>query len=104
MSERDVVAEPLEQGGGRANRGDAVGVEFAADRVSIEHPDAQPARVDAQLVDVWTARCRRDDAVADTRAVDRIEHPRGVAHRSADAQLRRQPGLVALGAHRHTTL
>ena len=104
MAEGDVVSEPLEQGGGGADRSDAIGMKVAADRVPVEQPDSQAAGIDSQLVDVRATRRGRDDAVADARSVDGVEHPCGVTHRSAHTQLGGEPGLVAFWPHRHATL
>ena len=112
----DVVAERLQQRRRGARAGGALGVDVAAVRVVVEQPDAQPARVGAQLVDVRTGGRRGDHGVADARSADGVEQPGGVAHgarrrtarrsgstRRAPARARSAPATASARPGRSTT-
>ena len=101
-----VVAERRQQLGRGLHRGDALGV--GLDRRigrGPGEPDAQPTGVGAELVDVGPGRRRGGVGIAGHRAVDRVEHRRGVAHRAGHDEPGHvaAPGLAHLGAERVAT-
>ena len=80
----DVVTERFEQRGDVVHRGRAVGMTVhAGGRRVVEHPDPQAAWVSVELGGVRPRRRRRGVRIAGHRPVDRVEHRRGVAHRSS---------------------
>ena len=104
--ELDGVTERLEQARGVLGCGDAlrIGLGHRGRRRGAE-PDAQPARVGADLVDVRARRWRRRVRVAGHRALDRVEHGGAVAHGPREHVALHEPGprLTDLGTERDPT-